>query len=107
MRNRHNEYMMALLERIQASQTPSPEGLAAWAAKARPEELFRINLKRLERETGIPWQDLLPLFLQYVQQGIFNLSWEYHCPHCNGIPGFKHNFADLQSSGECAGCNVT
>lgn len=81
--------------------------LAAFFDTATPQDLFRINLKLLARKTGMPFQDLLTLFLKLVNAGLFNLSWEYHCTHCNGIPGFKHNFGELKSEGECAMCNLS
>lgn len=99
--------MTALLERIQSANTGIPEKLGEWAAKSTPETLFRVNLKRLSRDIGIPVAELLPLFLRFTHQGIFNLAWEFHCPDCNAIPDFKHNFADVKSQGQCAACNLT
>ncbi len=80
--------------------------LATFFDNAEPQDLFRINLKLLSRKTGVPFHALLTLFLKLVDAGLFNLSWEYHCPHCNAIPGFKHNFGELKSEGECALCNM-
>lgn len=81
--------------------------LAQFFDTAEPQDLFRINLKHLSRNTGVPFQDLLTLFLKLVDAGLFNLSWEYHCTHCNAIPGFKHNFGELKSEGECPLCNLS
>lgn len=81
--------------------------LASFFDTAEPQDLFRINLKLLSRSTGAPFHDLLTIFLKLVDAGLFNLSWEYHCTHCNGIPGFKHNFGELKSEGECALCNIS
>lgn len=86
--------------------TAISDELAQFFDTAGPQDLFRINLKQLSRKTGVPFQELLTLFLKLVDAGMFNLSWEYHCPHCNAIPGFKHNFGELKSEGECALCNM-
>lgn len=80
--------------------------MAVWFDAAAPQQLFRINLKELSAEIGIPLRELLPLFLRLTAAGLFNLSWEYHCTHCNGIPGFKHHFGELKSEGFCALCDL-
>ncbi|TGL17572.1 adenylate/guanylate cyclase domain-containing protein [Leptospira levettii] len=84
-----------------------PPTLVVFFDTSLPQDLFRINLKRLSEKTDVPFPQLLTLFLKLVDLGIFNLSWEYHCTHCNGIPDFKHNFSELQSEGECPACQVT
>ncbi len=81
--------------------------LAGFFDSAQPQDLFRINLKILSRKIGLPHADLLTTFLLLVDAGLFNLSWEYHCPHCNAIPGFKHDFGELKSEGECGLCNLS
>ncbi|EMJ88984.1 adenylate/guanylate cyclase domain-containing protein [Leptospira meyeri] len=84
-----------------------PTTLVAFFDSSEPSDFFRINLKNLSEVTGVPFQDLLTIFLKLIDLGLFNLSWEYHCTHCNGIPGFKHNFSELKSEGECTLCEVS
>lgn len=84
-----------------------PQPLAAFFDAAAPVDLFRVNLRRLETRLGIPAGQLLSIFLRLVSAGLFDLSWEYHCPHCKAIPDFKHNFADLKSDSFCPLCDVS
>lgn len=82
-------------------------GLEAFFKSAEPHQLYRINLKQLSQQTQIPAPELLTIFLKLVDAGLFNLSWEYHCTHCNAIPGFEHKFSGLKSQGECPMCNLS
>jgi hypothetical protein len=67
-----------------------------------PEKFFRINLYRLSDELNIDLYSLINGFLILVKEGIFILNWEYHCPHCNGLADFKHNFSELRGEGFCS-----
>ncbi|GIX41915.1 MAG: guanylate cyclase [Leptospiraceae bacterium] len=71
-----------------------------------PEKFFRINLYPLSNEIELELVQLIDLFLFLVKEGIFILNWEYHCPHCNAVPDFKHNFSDLRGEGFCPLCDV-
>ena len=71
-----------------------------------PEKFFRINLYRLSDELNIDLYSLINGFLILVKEGIFILNWEYHCPHCNGLADFKHNFSELRGEGFCSLCDV-
>lgn len=77
-----------------------------WLERAQAPELFRINIKTLSGPLEAPASILLTLFLRGVEKGFFILNWEYHCPHCKGIPDFKHNFSELSSESFCGLCNL-
>ncbi len=83
-----------------------PEELKEWLKEAQPAQLFRINLKKLSPLVQLPVQTLLSAFLRLTAEGKFNLSWEYHCTHCNAVPDFKHHFGELKSEGYCALCDL-
>lgn len=91
----------------QAAGTELPQHLAAFFDAAAPVDLYRINLRKLEHRLGIGVQQLLDIFLRLVSKGLFDLSWEYHCPHCNAIPDFKHNFGDLKTESFCPLCDLS
>lgn len=101
--------MGQIKEKITQAVLPAemPQHLAAFFDAAAPVDLYRVNLKRLESRLSIPVQRLLDLFLRMVSKGLFDLSWEYHCPHCNAIPDFKHNFGDLKSESFCPLCDLS
>jgi len=84
-----------------------PEKILNWIENANDEDLFRINIKLLSKELEYDFYDLLTFFIKAVNEGLFTLSWEYHCPHCNAVPGFTHNFSNLKSEDFCQMCNVS
>jgi len=94
----------AVFAKTQPSLWPSP--LIDWLALASPEECFRINLKMLGRSLDLPLESILPPFIQAAHDGVFTLSWEYHCPHCHAIPDFQHNLRSTHSESDCPLCNV-
>lgn len=77
-----------------------------WLRMVQPEDLYRVNLKQVADQTGSNLREFLDFFLLSTHHGIFNLSWEYHCPHCNAVPDFKHNFGDMKAAGFCPICDV-
>lgn len=80
--------------------------LDLWLEGAKPEELFRINLKILAPALEVPLPLMLSVFLTGVERGALTLNWEYHCPHCSGVADFKHNFKELTAEGFCGLCNI-
>ncbi len=84
-----------------------PKKILKWIETATDNDLFRINLKLLSKELNYDFYDLITFFIKAVNEGLFNLSWEYHCPHCNAVPGFTHNFSNLKSEDFCQLCNVS
>jgi class 3 adenylate cyclase len=83
-----------------------PMELARWLENGDPERYFRVNLKVLAAELQVPFQRLLTEFVRLTHEGKFNLAWEFHCTHCNGIPGFSHRFGELKSENYCAACDL-
>ncbi len=71
-----------------------------------PEKFFRINLYRLTDELSLDLHWLINAFLVLVKEGIFILNWEYHCPQCNGLADFKHNFSELCGESFCPMCDI-
>mgnify|MGYP005850477703 FL=1 len=94
-RSRHYGLYEATLER-----------LIPFFESATPSELFRINAAELADGLKIAKDEVRDLFLYGTADGIFRLSWEFHCPHCNAVPDFKHNFGEVKGSGFCPLCDV-
>ena len=83
-----------------------PAQLLQFIETASPEDLFRVNLVTLSTKINVPLDTLLSAFLKMVEAGLFNLSWEYHCTHCNAIPDFKHSFSELKAESYCPLCDL-
>lgn len=77
-----------------------------WINHATADQLFRINVAELSARVQVPVSDLRDIFLYAVADGLFNLSWEFHCPHCHAIPDFHHTFQESKGHGYCPLCNV-
>jgi class 3 adenylate cyclase len=73
--------------------------------KAAP-DLFRINPLAVSRERGTGAEATTDVFLAGVLEGWFDLRWDYHCPHCRGIPDFSAHLHDAKVEGFCPLCNV-
>lgn len=100
--------MEPILSKIQSQlkETLIPEFLREWLRMAGPGDLFRINCKLLSDYLELTLHETLTFFLKAVHEGVFLLSWEYHCPHCNAVPDFKHNFSELRSTAFCPLCDL-
>lgn len=82
------------------------ERLAPFLESATPSELFRINAAELADSLQIAKDDARDFFLYGTADGIFRLSWEFHCSHCNAVTDFKHNFGEVKGTGYCPLCDV-
>lgn len=98
--------MATLSESLMKKTGPLAAPLSQWFDGAALTQLFRMNLRLIAQELSLPLKDILSSFLKGVKNGAFTLAWEYHCPHCNGIPDFKHRFDELSSGSFCPLCNV-
>lgn len=85
---------------------PVPEAFAAWLEKAGDRDLLRLNPKVLGQQLSLQWKPLFEDFLYGIKLGAWQLNWEYHCPHCNGVTDFQHNLRDLPSESGCPLCDV-
>jgi len=91
--------------RLLKEPPPSPS-LSAWLERANDGDLFRINARRLAPTLGMELGPLLDWLFRMVASGALDLNWEYHCPHCNAVPGFTHNFGELRDQAHCSLCQV-
>jgi class 3 adenylate cyclase len=68
--------------------------------------LFHINVYGIADDIGLSRKKALELFLKGVQESIFDLSWEYHCPTCGGVAWESLTLADSHSSDYCPVCEI-
>ncbi|MFQ3547393.1 MAG: DUF5939 domain-containing protein, partial [Termitinemataceae bacterium] len=69
-------------------------------------ELFHIDVYRLADTWNIPRRDMLEVFLTGVKAGLFDLSWEFHCPHCGGVAKESVRLKEVHSEDYCPMCRV-
>jgi len=57
-------------------------------------------------ELGLDADVVTDAFLAGVLEGWFDLRWDYHCPHCQGIPHFASHLDKARATDFCGLCNV-
>ena len=80
--------------------------LEGWLPSATGSGLFRINAATLALDLGVHKSALAEVFLAGVLEGFFDLRWEFHCPHCQGIAAFQHHLKTSRGQDTCAACNL-
>lgn len=69
-------------------------------------KVLRINPYTISRQSGVPVQRLVPELLHGVHQGVFNLHWDAHCPHCNAITQEVSHLSEADGLGQCSMCDI-
>jgi len=80
--------------------------LDSWLAGRPARDLFRLNPRRVAAGLGLDEGAVTDAFLGAVLEGWFDLRWDYHCPHCQGIPDFATHLSDAKAAGYCPQCTV-
>ncbi len=82
------------------------ERLATHLETAEDAALFHIDVYALAREWGVDKKTLLELFIRGLHEGVFRMEWEYHCPHCGGVPSETLSIHSAKSENYCELCKV-
>jgi adenylate cyclase len=69
-------------------------------------DCYRINAFRVARQTGVAPLEGVRALLFATRLGITDLSWDIHCPSCNGSPAFYRHLMDLQRRAHCPLCEL-
>ncbi|MFZ4615273.1 MAG: adenylate/guanylate cyclase domain-containing protein [Rectinemataceae bacterium] len=72
--------------------------------RSSPESLSAINAMRFARERNLPALRTLRAFLMLTHEGVFDLSWQVHCPHCRGSNQSAASLSDIRQSSHCPAC---
>jgi class 3 adenylate cyclase len=68
------------------------------------ESLSAINAMRFARERKLPALRTLRAFLMLTHEGVFDLSWQVHCPHCRGSNQSAAGLSEIRQSSHCPAC---
>jgi len=85
---------------------PTLEALDRWRSGQLASALFRINPLDVARHLSLKPDPTVDAFLAGVLEGWFDLRWDYHCPHCQGIPNFSSHLGTAKAEDFCPMCNV-
>ncbi len=68
--------------------------------------LFHVNVYKLAEKANIAKPVMLEAFIRGVQEGLFTLSWVYHCPSCGGVSTETVKIHEATHENYCGKCKV-
>jgi hypothetical protein len=80
--------------------------LALYLREANDRELFKFNPRYLAARLGIDAHTALGVLAYAVQEGLFDLNWDVHCPHCGGRARTFFTLRDGRGEEFCPNCQV-
>lgn len=83
------------------------EAILTFFKNAHLQELYRINVALLVHSYNLKLSDTLNIFYQLMKEGILDLNWDYHCPHCNGIASRHNHLKDSTTEDYCGMCELS
>ncbi len=69
-------------------------------------DCYNINAFRVAEETGLSRLEAVRAFLFATRLGVTDLSWDLHCPSCQGMSTTHRRLADLRGEGRCPLCEL-
>ena len=80
--------------------------LALYLREANDRELYKFNPRYLAARLGIDAHTGLRVLAYAVQEGLFDLNWDVHCPHCGGQARTFFTLRDGRGEEFCPNCQV-
>ncbi len=68
--------------------------------------LHHINVYKLAETAHIERPIMLEAFIRGVNEGLFTMSWIYHCPHCGGVSTESIKIHEATHENYCGKCKV-
>ena len=91
----------------QAGVSPAlVEQIGIYVEQAGAPGLAYVPPFRLADQWGFSHQTVLEAFLQGTRLGVFDLSWNLHCPSCRGVAEHAEHLHELDSHGSCEFCQI-
>lgn len=69
-------------------------------------KMHRIIPQIVAEETQSELEHLVPEFLYAVMNGLFDLHWNVHCPHCFGVTSSYPKLAEAHNLSYCKMCDI-
>jgi class 3 adenylate cyclase len=83
------------------------DALADYVRDAQEDELIKINPHYLAAALDIDSHQLLEIMAYAVQDGLFDLNWDVHCPHCQNRARTFFTLKHGQGQDYCPQCQVS
>ncbi len=82
------------------------EEVKSFLLSADDAELYHINPYRLAARRKLDRIGALRAFLYLTKGGLFNLSWNIHCPACQGVTQHSNSLLTLKHADTCGVCTT-
>ena len=105
LEERHAQLAQRADADITALEAIRTSALDWWQQQNLP-AVLRLNPYAISQKSGLSVDRLVPELLHGVKQGVFDLHWDAHCPHCNMVTQEVHNLRDARGLGHCDMCAV-
>ncbi|MEW4486758.1 protein kinase [Thalassoglobus sp. JC818] len=80
--------------------------LADFLEQATDPEIARIRPLDLAESWGYPEDELIDVCLYAAHDGLLDLQWEIHCPHCRVPVARRDSLEHVEDSGRCEVCDA-
>jgi len=94
------------IDNLYLSDPEINENFKKFVLDAGNEQLFRVNVYQLADELDVDKQAFLVHFLHAAKVGLFNLNWDIHCPHCDGVAEQVLHLDSMNSTALCWMCDI-
>lgn len=81
--------------------------LERYVRQADDQELYQVNPRHVAAKLGVDIYTALAVLACAVQEGLFDLNWEVHCPHCKQRTRFFPTLHVGRGQEFCANCQVS
>ncbi len=80
------------------------QAIRDWILQSEPIQRQRINPFAISAHTELGMGVIVPQMLRGVQQGLFDLNWDVHCPHCDMVSAQYHDLSEMVGLHYCRMC---
>lgn len=93
------------LERLPGMNVTALGALKDWILQSDVHQRIRINPYDVAEYSGLPVGKILPVMLRAVREGMLDLHWEVHCPHCDMIAHEYGSLFEMRGGSSCTMCD--
>lgn len=105
-KHRDKTNLQAALERMARHDVPRDmlDKLERYLHEADDQELYEVNPRHIASKFETDIHTTLSFLAFAVQEGLFELNWEVHCPYCDGRARTFFSLRDSRSAEYCPQC---
>ncbi len=95
-----------LKQAASVSGAPMVSAIKDFLFSAEDAQLYHINPYRFAAQRKLDRTAALRTFLHLTKGGLFNLSWNIHCPACQGVTQHSNSLKTLKHADKCGICTT-